>query len=158
MVAALVSGVGAEARCPWAVVEEAEAPVPVEQGYVDAVGARLGVQVGQVGAAGRVAGGDAVLELVEQYGAAARGEQMPDGDGVDGGQPCVGMPQILRIVGPRGPVGGRQPSGEAPGVHLGAEVGAGAQDDVQPLLGGGVQEQPQVPHTGEVVPAGRGEW
>src|SRR5690606_28559180 len=64
MTAAPVPGAGAEPRRPRPALAAAEPPVSVQDGYVDAVGARLGVQVGQTGAPGRIVRGGraAVLE------------------------------------------------------------------------------------------------
>ncbi len=113
---------------------------------------------GPGGRARRVVGGHRapVLQPVQEHGAAARGEQVAHGDRVDRAQPLLGVPQVLGVVGARGPRGGRQPAGEAAGVQVRAEVGAGPQHHVQPLLGGRGQEAVQVAHPGEVVHAGRG--
>lgn len=122
----------------------------VQQGHVDAVGAHPRAQEVQTGAPGGVG-------PVEQHRAGAPGEQVPGGDGVDPAQPLVGVAQVRRAGAPGPAPDGRQPAGQAPGVHVGADVRAGVQDDVQTALGGRAQEQVEVADTGEVVRAGGGE-
>ncbi len=75
---------------------------------------------------------------------------------LDAAQPVVGVAQV-RGVGRAGrALDGRQPAGQAAGVHVRADVRARVQDDVHPGLGGRAQEQVQVADAGEVVLSGGG--
>ena len=153
-VAAGLPAGGEAARDPVAVASL----VVVEQRHLDAVGADLGVQVGEVGGAGAVGEvrGVLVLQLVEQHGALPAGVLVAGDDRVDGGQPLVDVAEVRGVVGARLPGGRGQPARVAAGVHLGVDVRARAHGHVQPGLGGHPQEQVQVADAGEVVRAGGG--
>ena len=135
----------------------AHAVVVVEQRHGDPGGAHVIGQRAQERRAFRILADQLVLHLVHEHAAAAVGHLMGGDDLVDRAQPGAGVREVLRIRRAQAgrPVG--HVGGQAAHRDLGVHIGAGAGDDVEPLLRRHGQQQVHVLDPAEVeLPVGRG--